>query len=236
MISPKFCSNFCGGCIYLHRFTIPSKINTTELDSHGLLNVEMDTLLLLFLRFFSTESRNVTTFAPCSGHTGLTAAHDTHVFTVQHSRRVSGVQNSSTACYGITPKKSSHFSLARARTLFALKTHKRATQTHCYDDDGERFSGRTHSNLLSHMPAATHARHLLRKCSAKTSTRRARDRFQLFASSPIIFCHLLLARALFLSLSPVSKWNLKMTTLLCDSRRRGDCDNDEDGDVLFVVD
>lgn len=51
-MSPKFCTKFCGGCIYLHRFTIPSKINTIELGSHGLLNVEMGTLLLLVLRFF----------------------------------------------------------------------------------------------------------------------------------------------------------------------------------------
>lgn len=117
-----------------------------------LLNVKTKTLLLLFLRFCAPKSRNVTTFAPCSGHTGMTAAHDTHVFTAQHSRRVSGVQNSSTACYGITPKKSSHFSLARVRTLSILSANQQ-TRAHT----NTQHSAYTHFNLLSHMPV-THAR------------------------------------------------------------------------------
>lgn len=117
-----------------------------------LLDVETKTLLPLFLRFCAPKSRNVTTFAPCSGHTGMTAAHDTHVFTAQHSRHVSGVQNSSTACYGITPKKSSHFSLARVRTLSILSANQQ-TQAHT----NTQYSAYTHCNLLSHMPV-THAR------------------------------------------------------------------------------
>lgn len=150
-----------------------SKINTTGLVGPKVLNAETTTLLLLFLRFSTPNSRNVTTFAPCSGHTqGLTAAHDTHVFTVQHSRRVSGVQNSSTACYGITPKKSSHFCSpvrALSLSLFALQHKLTHTVTHNYHT----------------CPRHTRAPHLLRKCNAKHSHTSASS--SLFALSLFFF-------------------------------------------------
>uniref|UniRef100_A0A8D8BG37 (northern house mosquito) hypothetical protein n=1 Tax=Culex pipiens TaxID=7175 RepID=A0A8D8BG37_CULPI len=178
-----------------------------------LLNVEATTFLLLFLRFLTQKSRNVTTFAPCSGHTGMTAAHDTHVFTVQHSRRVSGVQNSSTAWY----EKSSHFC---SRTLFSLtRAH---TNTHF--SRGQRYSERTHFNLLSHMPA-THARDTY--CASATQNIHTSASSSLFALLYFSqnFCHCLVSLplsfpSLFFLPWPDCIFILnQLTTHFCDLRR-----------------
>lgn len=168
-------------------------------------------------------------------------AHDTHVFTVQHSRRVSGVQNSSTACYGITPKKSSHFLLLAlgARTLFFTHTPSHSlTHTHA------RMGGAllAHFNLYYHTCPRRHARHLLRKCSAKTFTYtttatmcccwRARVRISSLPKKNFFCLQSICSPSL--SLSPpgeiFSFSSTRMTT-----RSEVLRDDDDDDDVLCVV-